>query len=507
MDSKLNIQEITNIERKLHPCKIMPEEELVYFPEIVGWKEKLKELYRTEDPYFYKVSTPNKACALSYVRINDLNELYFDIYAYIPETEIYDRFVIRNGYALPPDQEELFMIYCHKTIKIYTGDYSGFLEEVSSYFPEINTACYDHMNDEVGKLFEHIYFASHRSGIREMLYKAKLCNIAYRIDMFEDYSLFAGSPGKLFGMPIRLLRIFDKLIVLGDEFAEYIMNRENRKKTSNIYYRFASYLGDAFPNGFQWRYLCDMYNQNEPFSRVYYNRLLEVTNEYTYNLFEKYRMLAAEFERMGHDIKYPDIEHLYEEAHKLEVIKRYHYGENMETDKAIEDFVEYYDLEYENDTYKVIAPRSTDELLKESFRQHNCVVDYIEDVSYGLCSILFLRRKSDENKSYITLEVRHGEIMQAFGSCNRTLGVEELKLVEDYAYHKYLKYNPYRIFYGLSYGELCDVFDENGDLLIPECEDDERYIKYLEGFAKRYGAIRNRDYRDDQTYTQLTFFH
>lgn len=97
--------------------------------------------------------------------------------------------------------------------------------------------------------------------------------------------------------------------------------------------------------------------------------------------------------------------------------------------------------------------------------------------------------------------------MQAFGSCNRTLGVEELKLVEDYAYHKYLKYNPYRIFYGLSYGELCDVFDENGDLLIPECEDDERYIKYLEGFAKRYGAIRNRDYRDDQTYTQLTFFH
>ena len=110
MDSKLNVNDLNEIERKLHPCKIMDESELVYFPEVTGWKDRIKELYLTKDPYFYKVSSQNKACALPYVRINDLNEIYFDIYTYAPGMNMYNRFIIRNGYALHRDQEEFFMV-------------------------------------------------------------------------------------------------------------------------------------------------------------------------------------------------------------------------------------------------------------------------------------------------------------------------------------------------------------------------------------------------------------
>ena len=57
-------------------------------------------------------------------------------------------------------------------------------------FPEWHYAEYD--KDEIGNALSHLYFASHRSGIREILYKAGLNNLALTsvVDsttLFQDF--------------------------------------------------------------------------------------------------------------------------------------------------------------------------------------------------------------------------------------------------------------------------------------------------------------------------------
>lgn len=45
--------------------------------------------------------------------------------------------------------------------------------------------------------------------------------------------------------------------------------------------------------------------------------------------------------------------------------------------------------------------------------QNNCVASYIRRVIDGSCDILFLRRKSEPDKSLCTIEVRDRKIVQA----------------------------------------------------------------------------------------------
>ena len=50
-------------------------------------------------------------------------------------------------------------------------------------------------------------------------------------------------------------------------------------------------------------------------------------------------------------------------------------------------------LEFEDDTYKMMLPRTPRDITQEGARQHHCVGGYIRSVLDGDCLILFLRRK------------------------------------------------------------------------------------------------------------------
>jgi len=73
------------------------------------------------------------------------------------------------------------------------------------------------------------------------------------------------------------------------------------------------------------------------------------------------------------------------------------------------------------DPYIIIAPSGPQDLIKESAAMNHCVRLYISDVARGSCQILFLRRKSDPDISFGTIEVAGGRLMQAKAQCNRKL--------------------------------------------------------------------------------------
>lgn len=69
-----------------------------------------------------------------------------------------------------------------------------------------------------------------------------------------------------------------------------------------------------------------------------------------------------------------------------------------------------------------LIPTTTEEFLAEANSQNNCVARmYMPRVIDNRTNIVFIRRVSDPDKSYITCEVRNGEIEQYLGKNNRWL--------------------------------------------------------------------------------------
>ena len=63
-----------------------------------------------------------------------------------------------------------------------------------------------------------------------------------------------------------------------------------------------------------------------------------------------------------------------------------------------------YALKYKD--YIFIVPQTTEEIKQEAIMQNNCVASYIDSVIEGDCSIIFLRKNENLNKSFITCEVK-----------------------------------------------------------------------------------------------------
>ena len=80
-------------------------------------------------------------------------------------------------------------------------------------------------------------------------------------------------------------------------------------------------------------------------------------------------------------------------------------------------------LEFEDDSYKMMLPRTPRDITQEGARQHHCVGGYIKSVLDGDCLILFLRRKENEDRSFFTLEYDlHNSIRQIKGKFNHSIG-------------------------------------------------------------------------------------
>lgn len=75
--------------------------------------------------------------------------------------------------------------------------------------------------------------------------------------------------------------------------------------------------------------------------------------------------------------------------------------------------------EYREDALLIRPARDPEELAKESAALHHCVRTYVDKVVRGSCVILFIRRISEPDKPYFTLELSpEGKIIQCRGNHN-----------------------------------------------------------------------------------------
>lgn len=62
-------------------------------------------------------------------------------------------------------------------------------------------------------------------------------------------------------------------------------------------------------------------------------------------------------------------------------------------------------LAFENDIFEVVIPTTNAELVAEGENQHNCVGGYGQRIADGMRYVVFIRRKSDPTKAYITCDI------------------------------------------------------------------------------------------------------
>ena len=68
---------------------------------------------------------------------------------------------------------------------------------------------------------------------------------------------------------------------------------------------------------------------------------------------------------------------------------------------------------YEDDVYIIYPAPTLESLIEESSNQNNCVKSYCDRYSTGKSLIFFMRKKSNINKSLVTIEVNNNKVVQA----------------------------------------------------------------------------------------------
>lgn len=171
------------------------------------------------------------------------------------------------------------------------------------------------------------------------------------------------------------------------EMVDWLYNRKDRFKPEWL-----STIAYWLP-----RYLWDFYNKSPDINRIQcvfeYAEKLEVKIDHKCDFFRTYINLYREYSLRKQEMD----------------------------NKAIKAMADRHRtaLAFENDDYVVVIPETADEIINEGKNQHNCVGGYVNDVIQAYCNIVFVRKKNEPNKSYITVEInKNGRIRQYLRAYN-----------------------------------------------------------------------------------------
>lgn len=96
-------------------------------------------------------------------------------------------------------------------------------------------------------------------------------------------------------------------------------------------------------------------------------------------------------------------------------------------------------FEYENDKYSIIACKDLSELGREGSELHHCVGSYVDSVRSGNEYILFLRKKTELDVPYFTIDVLPNKnVRQIHGKCNCNVPDNLMPFVKKWAKEKEL---------------------------------------------------------------------
>lgn len=155
-----------------------------------------------------------------------------------------------------------------------------------------------------------------------------------------------------------------------------------------------------------------------------------------YNNYRDYLTMYSEMYDGKVKVKYP--KHLKTDHDKL--VMKYNLWKRYKDDLAILEITkEHQDLEYKGREYSIIIPQTSADIIDEGVQQCNCVGSYIERVAQGNTFVCFMRKNTDPDHSYVTIEVKNGNVCQVKGFANRVTYKEEDDFIKKWAKDKNLK--------------------------------------------------------------------
>lgn len=117
--------------------------------------------------------------------------------------------------------------------------------------------------------------------------------------------------------------------------------------------------------------------------------------------------------------------------------------EKQMVDRFKESAKENLKYEWKKGAYQVVVPMTPEEIVAEGVAQRHCVGSYVNSVREGRTCIVFIRKKTDPDHSFFTMEILNGYIVQVKGFDN--IKVSEygdeglLKFIRDFAKAKKLR--------------------------------------------------------------------
>ena len=378
-----------------------------------------------------------------FVRVTDGGMPYVDVYIWdsMLYPKCYIRYVFLDGKLLPDNVEKPLTEYIHRGIlKIDGKRMLIFSQSVKRNFPQWNYEYYSSL--DIAKALDHLYYASHPSGPKEILYKAGLGNIAFRLNEIPGCNPIGNTPSKIVGhdLPLKLLRILNRREMIYRLFDEKLIIQSKA-----VYQEYSGYIDDILPNSVQWNYFERLHANGglfggHKFSRRLYEKMTFAlgVGDYILDKYERFFVLRNEFNniRRLRIPEYFEVMQVVDSMEKLAQIKN-----DAEIDGLISKRSSYGWYEYHGKEYSVVMPRSTMDFFKEATKMKNCVMDYINEHACGDTTILFVRKNLNPDRPFVTIEVRDWCICQAYAHFNELPNAKVYEFLSEYARKNWLYCN------------------------------------------------------------------
>lgn len=469
------INELNAIERQIINCPCITQEDIdTYYPEPSPEAVFLMSLS-------YEEGIPEEVDIHLYIKTNLKGERYIEIVAYnecLYKEKGYKRFIIQRGYAMPIEDEEelLTLITKYHGLSIDMGEFAAFQEEVADYLDDIRMKVFQ--PNEIGEYLDFIYFASHRSGAKETLYKSGYYRLAFNITDFDGYNMVGNTPSDIFGgVSNKLIRILYDL-----NMENCLCDEDEREYVKELYRRYSSYFGKGkLPNRYQWRYI-EEYGLGEKvsFDKNIYERLSECHCDSAYSLVKRYIELSSLLKKVISYKKMPAINKLQSAVSKMEMILK-QLNSMDETNRKLKVNNPTGRYVFYDDEFIIVTPTTVKEFIEEAVEQDNCLLTYIDAVANGETNIVFMRKRKSIGTPFVTIEIHDSRVTQVRGKFNMLPSKKEFEFVEKFASANGLKYNPSSIIYDEDYDDY-DDYDDGPEM---DDEPDQELCIYLADYLKR----------------------
>lgn len=411
------------LERRLFPCPVVdkrkyPADSKLMDPNCEIWTANWNDSgWKTS--YIYPV-----------VRTKD-GKKYLELYFFDADGKVVSRFVIVPGARMKEKEQERYF----KTVKAHCWEFaqnSGLnsLELIRENFQEWNVL----QKEETDAVLKHIYYASHRSGAREILYKAGMIHFAEEFENIPCHNLLGTNPETIIncGMPLKLLRVMDCFGI------SKFYSQESINQCLEVYRKYSGYFGRNISAG-QWMYLEELLPggifEGEKFNRTLFNRM-EGYNSCRKQVLDNYReyMIWREqfpFLKKRKLPRYSDVLRL----NRLLNSTNYSTNCRKETrriNQLIQARKKEGGFEYRNREYHIVMPTDAFAFHIEAAGQENCVMDYMEKHANRDTTILFLRKNEEPDFPYVTVRVEQNKVVEAEATFNIDVSDEVAEFLEEY---------------------------------------------------------------------------